>query len=91
MIDTSLNVNNINIITKVYPNPASNSLFFEINDPKAFSIKILDLSGKIVEQRKRINKKEEFQLNNYSNGLYLYQMLNRENKVIQSSQFNVLK
>lgn len=91
MIDTSLNVNNINITTKVYPNPASNSLFFEINDPKAFTIKILDLSGKIVEQRKRINKKEEFQLNNYSNGLYLYQMLNRENKVIQSSQFNVLK
>tara|TARA_B100001287_G_scaffold200137_1_gene169574 strand:+ start:9325 stop:12648 length:3324 start_codon:yes stop_codon:yes gene_type:complete len=75
----------------VYPNPASSSLFFEINDPNVFSIKVLDLSGRIIEQRIINNLKEEFQLNNYSNGMYLYQILNEENKIIQISTFNILK
>ncbi len=90
-VNTSVNEIKVKNSILVYPNPASSSLFFEINDPNVFSIKVLDLSGRIIEQRIINNLKEEFQLNNYSNGMYLYQILNEENKIIQISTFNILK
>ena len=76
---------------KIYPNPASNTVFFSINNPKASNIYIIDATGKIVENRVIRGPVEEMNLDNYSSGIYTCQITNKLNGLIKSSRLNIIK
>ena len=76
---------------KIYPNPASNTVYFSINNPKASNIYIIDATGKIVENRVIRGPVEEMNLDNYSSGIYTCQITNKLNELIKSSRLNIIK
>ena len=78
-------------LIKVYPNPARSSVFFSINDPLAVKIYIIDINGKIVENRTLGGSIEEINLSNFQSGIYTYQIISKKDKVIQSSKLNIVK
>ena len=78
-------------LIKVYPNPAKSAVFFSIKDPLATKIYIIDINGKIVEYRTIKNPIEEINLSNFQSGIYTYQILSKNNKVIRLSKLNVLR
>ena len=73
----------------VYPNPATNKVYFAINDNQAKNIQIMDINGKIIENRVISNSIEEINVEAYVRGLYTYQISNKNGNVIKSSRINI--
>jgi len=62
---------------KVYPNPTSDYLFFEIEDGKIQLVELYDISGKKVLTFNQINNNKLY-IGNLQKGLYFYKVLTRE-------------
>lgn len=59
----------------IYPNPTSNTLYIESIEP-IFSIRIYDLSGRLIEMPIGRSKSAEIDMSNFANGLYLIKINN---------------
>lgn len=85
----------INVITNTeriaaYPNPASSSIKIALNDTKATSIKITDITGKVVKTENVMSNVVNVNIENLPIGLYIYQVMNN-NDVVYTSKFNVVR
>ena len=67
----------LNIEIKVYPNPTSQSLYVSHPDMSSFGITIVDLNGKQLYSG-TINKEEPLDVSNYTQGMYLVSVENKE-------------
>lgn len=72
----------------VYPNPASDQLFFT-TDLNALQIQIYDLNGKLV-MNESLNDKS-ISINSLIDGIYLIKILNQKGEYIQSKKIIVQK
>ena len=61
------NIININI----YPNPVKNNLNIEFSDYKDAYYKIMDINGKVLEERYFVNEMTRIDTEDYSKGVYL--------------------
>lgn len=59
----------------VYPNPTNGEVNFVITSPSVHKIVISDLLGKVIETKNVTETVTQFNLTNYSNGTYFYQLL----------------
>lgn len=78
---------------KCYPNPASSSINFEfikIQD-KNTRLVVFNFVGKQVVEIKIENSKINLSLEKFYRGLYLYKLIDRSGKVIDSGKFQVIK
>jgi hypothetical protein len=81
-IDTSdcyvfvgLNEQALNITFDVYPNPAHDKIFIEINEPlQSHSIKLFDLSGRLVKEISSEKATTEISVQNLQKGVYIIEM-----------------
>lgn len=61
---------------RVYPNPARDMLYLELNSPKEIaSIQLMDMSGRVVLSQTASNGKEALVLNTLPAGTYVLQLL----------------
>lgn len=60
----------------IYPNPCENYVYVEINRNKVFSVRIRDLSGKVLKDEKVFNGYNLINLSELSNGLYFVELWN---------------
>lgn len=67
-----INENSDENSAKVYPNPASNRIHFELTNFSASSLIVYDASGKHVLQQELSNP--EFEVSNLEQGLYFYSL-----------------
>lgn len=75
----------------VFPNPASDEINFEITITDADEIVILDATGKLV-QMVTINKElTSVNVNQLTNGLYIYQVYNTKGDRIHVDKFSITK
>ena len=77
---------------QVFPNPASGSVNFHIggmNQP--LMLVVVDVSGKIMDNRKVENELTLINTLSYSNGLYFYRICDNSGGVIHSGTFCVNK
>ena len=72
-VDESL----LDVQLKVYPNPTSQMLYVSHPELNSFLIKISDLNGKLTYSN-TINKEEPLDISNYSQGMYLVTIENKE-------------
>jgi len=64
----------------VYPNPASDNIIFNIDHITGVTnIEIFDIMGKKVMEQKLPDNKQ-IQINNLPQGIYIFQIINNENK-----------
>jgi hypothetical protein len=80
-------------IIKSYPNPATSFITFEFQRSYniGYSIEVYNLPGKRVALASNISNKTTLQLQNFYRGVYMYKLVDRTGKVIESGKFQVVK
>ncbi len=73
----SVEDNVLDVQLRVYPNPTSQSLYVSHPDINSFRITIVDLNGKLLYDG-AINKDEPLDVSNYTQGMYLVTVENKE-------------
>jgi len=86
---TGVNENDLTTIN-AYPNPATNQINFDLGNNSMDNIKIIDLSGRIVDNITVNSKVETLALEDYENGIYFYQMI-RDGEILKTDKFVVSK
>lgn len=79
-------------VVKVFPNPAKEKINFFTKNTEASTLQIMDLTGKIIATSP-FKPNENFALNieSFSEGTYLYSILDRKRKTLANGKFNVSK
>ncbi len=74
-----------------YPNPASEFLVIETRwvKPVKASISFLDMNGRLIQNIPLINTKQRIDLSSFSNGNYLYNLLDEDGNKLNSGKFSV--
>ncbi len=80
-------------VVKFYPNPATSFITFDFQKgyDKGFDIQIYNFLGKMVYEQKNVAPKTTINLSDYQRGVYIYQVRNREGKILESGKFQVSK
>jgi hypothetical protein len=80
-------------IVKFYPNPATSIVTFDLQrvNEKGYDIQVFNLLGKVVYEQKNIPSRTTINLSDYSRGVYIYQLRERDGKIIESGKFQVSK
>ncbi len=72
----------------VYPNPATTDFTITMTATNA-TVSIVDITGKAVEVAPVTMGEARFDVSNYKNGVYFYQIKGENNAVIKSGKFTV--
>lgn len=62
-----------NILHSVYPNPVTEKLYFELNEPGQHTLTVTDASGQVIYQN-TAKDKAEIETAQWSNGVYFYHL-----------------
>lgn len=96
---TTNNTNNVLVdggqtkITSFYPNPATSYINFEFTKPieKGYILQIYNFIGKKVTEVNINYNKTTISLDNYFRGIYIFQIRDKNGRVIDSGKFQVAK
>lgn len=75
---------------KYYPNPSNSVIHFEL-DNEISKINIFDYSGKLIETLNVSKDLESLNLDSYSNGMYFFNIISKENQIVFRNKFSVVK
>jgi len=80
-------------IVKFYPNPATSFITFDLqkSNEKGYDIQVYNFLGKVVYEQKNISPRTTINLNEYNRGVYIYQLRERDGKIIESGKFQISK
>lgn len=80
-------------IIKFYPNPATSLINFDFQNgyDKNYSFQIFSFLGKKVFELNNVTPKNIVNLNDFYRGIYIFQLRDRNGKVIDSGKFQVSK
>ncbi len=80
-------------ILKTYPNPATTYITFEFQRSytAGLSIEIFDLPGKKVASAGNLQSSTTVQLQNFYRGVYIYKLLDKNRKVLESGKIQIVK
>lgn len=89
----SSSTDGVSKIVKLYPNPASSRINFELqhNNEQVYDLIVFNFLGKMVSQIKNVSNKTTVELDGYYSGLYIFQLRDRQGTLIESGKFNVVK
>lgn len=84
---------NIDRIIKLYPNPATTDITFDLQKgyQKGMSVQIYSFLGKKVYEIPNAPQKSRVDLADFNRGLYMYHLLDATGKVVESGKFQVSK
>jgi hypothetical protein len=80
-------------IVNFYPNPASSFINFEFNKPleKGHTLELYNFIGKKVSDIVINGTKITISLDGYFRGIYIFQIRDKNGKIIESGKFQVVK
>jgi hypothetical protein len=84
----SVEDNVLDVQLRVYPNPTSQSIYVMHPDVNSFGITIVDLNGKHLYSG-TINKEEPLDVSNYTQGMYLVTVENKETQ--KKNTYKIIK
>jgi hypothetical protein len=87
------NAENVVKVVRFYPNPASSFINFEFKETRLadFSFKVFNFIGKKVLEINNLTPRTVVNLNDYFRGVYIFQLTDRNGKVVESGKFQVVK
>lgn len=74
----------------IYPNPTNDFIRVRTGG-EIYQFNVMDMSGKLLQTTRVTFDGEAVDLNNISNGLYIYQMLNEQGKIAHTGRLSVVK
>ena len=80
-------------IVRFYPNPASSMITFDFqnNFDKSYSFQIYNFLGKKVYDAPSVTPKTVVNLSDFYRGVYIFQIRDKNGKIIDSGRFQVEK
>lgn len=80
-------------IIKYYPNPATTVINFDFqkNYDKSYSFQIFNILGKKVLEISNLSINNQVNLNDLNRGVYIFQLRDKNGKIIESGKFQVSK
>jgi hypothetical protein len=80
-------------LIKPYPIPATTAINFEFQYGygKFFSLQIYNFMGKKINEFNKMPPRLTIPLNDFYRGIYVYQLRDKEGKIIDSGKFQVVK
>ncbi|MBK8844870.1 MAG: T9SS type A sorting domain-containing protein [Saprospiraceae bacterium] len=80
-------------LIKPYPIPATTAINFEFlyGYDKTFSLQIYNFMGKKVNEFSKIPPRMTMPLDDFYRGIYVYQLRDKDGKIIDSGKFQVVK
>ena len=80
-------------IVKLYPNPATTNITFDLQKgyERGLSIQVYSFLGKKMYEGQNIPSKVTLDLAEFNRGLYMYHLIDNSGKVIESGKFQVTK
>ncbi len=81
-------------VIKFYPNPATSVINFDIQkeDPQSsYNFQIFSFVGKKVFELGSVTSKTVVNLNDFYRGIYIFQLRDKNGKIIDSGKFQVSK
>ena len=87
----NLTGNDIENFIIVFPNPANNLLNFKIQTERATSIDIIDATGKLVGSYSVEEKLTEVNVQKFVNGLYIYNVKDKNGNSIKTDKISIVK
>ncbi|MCU7548671.1 T9SS type A sorting domain-containing protein [Chitinophagaceae bacterium LB-8] len=78
---------------RFYPNPAITTVTFDFqkNYEKGYSIQIFSFLGKKMFEANNLGLRTSINLSDFNRGVYIYQLFDRNGKMIESGKFQVSK
>ena len=76
-----------------FPNPATSQITFTLNlaPQESYSLVIFNLLGRIVYEEKKMSPRITIQLGDFFRGMYIYQLKDKNGKLITTGKFQVSK
>jgi hypothetical protein len=80
-------------IIKLYPNPATTYITFDLQNgyERGFSIQVYSFLGKKMYEGQNVPAIVTLNLGEFNRGLYMYHLIDLSGKVIESGKFQVTK
>jgi Secretion system C-terminal sorting domain len=80
-------------IIKLYPNPATTNITFDLQNgyEKGLSIQVYSFLGKKMYEGQNVPSVVTLNLSDFNRGLYMYHLIDISGKVIESGKFQVTK
>jgi hypothetical protein len=80
-------------IVKIYPNPATTNITFDLQKgyTSGLSIQVYSFLGKKMYESQNIPSIIMLDLTSFNRGLYMYHLIDPNGKVIESGKFQVTK
>lgn len=79
-------------IVRFFPNPATSFINFDLQrDNNGLGIQIFNFLGKKMYESNNINRRTSVNLTDFNRGVYIYQIRDRNGKMIESGKFQVSK
>ena len=76
-----------------YPNPATSNITFDLPSgyDKGYSLEIYSFMGRKMYETTNFSQRITLNLTNFNRGVYVYQLHDRNGKMIESGKFQVSK
>jgi hypothetical protein len=80
-------------IVKLYPNPATSyiTVDFQKSYEKGYSIQVFNFLGKKMYESQDLAEKTTITLSEYNRGVYIYHLVDRSGRIVESGKFQVSK
>ena len=80
-------------IIKLYPNPATTYINFDLQKgyQKGLSLQVYSFLGKKMYESQNLPQKVTIDLSEFNRGLYMYHLMDASGKVIETGKFQVTK
>lgn len=80
-------------IVKFYPNPATSFITFDFQDnyDKSYNLQIINFVGKKVHEVTKVTPKTIVNLSDFYRGVYIFQLRDRNGKLVDTGKFQVVK
>ncbi len=63
---------------QVYPDPATSVIYFELPNQERATMRLFDITGRIITQQELIGNKTSVNVKNYTPGIYIYKITTSE-------------
>jgi hypothetical protein len=80
-------------ILRFYPNPATSFITFEFQRSydRGYALQVFNFTGKRVAETPGMLSKTTILLTNFYRGVYMFRLIDRNGKVVESGKFQVVK
>lgn len=78
---------------RLYPNPATTdiTLDFQKGYEKGYSIQVYNFLGRVMFQQQNLPERTNVNLSQFTRGIYIYYLRDKNNQIVESGKFQVVK